>query len=159
MGWTVAGLQTEPHRRRANPNFEAGLLIFLLPDTILQSPGELSPCLLFGESGSFLSGIVLTKPTIHSECEQCGDKLAVRACAMEEWWVPVGARPNHVEPGQIRVCQIPFGAPSLAWKSGDALRASPPLLPKSDTLKYYFFIWRALQLKEGHSYTPNVPLK
>jgi hypothetical protein len=64
MGWTVASLQTEPHRRRANPNFEAGILIFLLPDTILQSPGELSPCLLFGESGSFLLGIVLTKPTI-----------------------------------------------------------------------------------------------
>jgi hypothetical protein len=33
----------------------------------------------------------------------------------------VGAWPNHVEPGQIRVRQIPFGAPSLARKSGDAL--------------------------------------
>jgi hypothetical protein len=39
------------------------------------------------------------------------------------------------------------------------IRASTPLLPKSDTLKFHFFIWRALQLKEGHSYTPNVPLK
>jgi hypothetical protein len=90
--------------------FRSGLLIFLLAEAILQSPGELSPCLVFGESGSFLSGTVWTKPTIHS----------ARACAVQEWWVPVGARSNHVEPGQIRV----RAKSHLVRKSGDALRSS-----------------------------------
>jgi hypothetical protein len=47
---TVGGHRMELHFRRAKPNFEAGLFIFLIADAILQSLGELSRCLVFGNS-------------------------------------------------------------------------------------------------------------
>jgi hypothetical protein len=47
----------------------------------------------------------------------------------------------------------------ILGKDNEDLRVLPPILSKSDMLKFRFFTWRALQLKRGHSYTPNVPFK